>query len=69
MKQNEMMLNTAGIEDLIDVLGDDHIGTSLETPLRPDAFKMSNKNKIDKIAYHFEEIMNTLGPDLTDDSL
>jgi GTP cyclohydrolase IA len=70
MKQKEIMLNTTEIEkDLIDLMGDDHVGTSLETPLRADAFKMSNKNKIDKIAYHFEEIMNTLGLDLSDDSL
>jgi GTP cyclohydrolase IA len=70
MKQNEIMLNTEEIENnLINTMGDDHIGTSLETPLRSDAFKMSNKSKIDKIAFHFEEIMNALGLDLTDDSL
>jgi len=69
MKQNAITSNTAEIESLTDAIGDDHIGTSLETPMRPDAFKMDNKSKIDKIAYHFEEIMHTLGLDLTDDSL
>ena len=64
------MLNTAEIEkNLSDPIGDDHIGTSMETPLRADAFELSNKQKIEKIAYHFEEIMHALGLDLTDDSL
>jgi len=52
-----------------DLIGEDHIGTSMETPLRPDAFKLSDKEKMDKIAYHFQEIMEALGLDLTDDSL
>jgi GTP cyclohydrolase I len=55
--------------DILDDMGDEHIGTSLETPIRPDAFDLSNKSKIDKIAYHFQEIMHTLGLDLNDDSL
>lgn len=53
----------------IDLLGDDHISTSIETPLRKDAFDLSNHAKIEKIAYHFGEIMHTLGLDLSDDSL
>lgn len=65
MKQKEAM---TGIID-IDQFGDDHIATSIETPLRSDAFEISDKAKIEKIAYHFGEIMNTLGLDLTDDSL
>jgi GTP cyclohydrolase IA len=70
MKQNVIMSNTAENKlRLIEEIGDDHIGTSLETPLRKDAFKMTNKAKIDRIAYHFEEIMHTLGLDLKDDSL
>lgn len=59
-------------EDLLknlDLIGDNHIMTSLETPMREDAFEMSNDEKIEKIAYHFEKIMETLGLDLTDDSL
>ncbi|MBC7861717.1 MAG: GTP cyclohydrolase I FolE [Bacteroidia bacterium] len=72
MKQNaiiEDLAETEIKEQLTDMIGDDHVGTSLETPLRADAFKMSDKNKISKIAWHFEEIMHTLGLDLTDDSL
>lgn len=50
-------------------LGEAHIGTSELTPLRDDAFEMSDAEKIDKIQDHFKEIMHTLGLDLEDDSL
>ncbi|MBL7809887.1 MAG: GTP cyclohydrolase I FolE [Saprospiraceae bacterium] len=50
-------------------LGDEHIMTSLETPLRPDAFALSDEEKMQQIEMHFREIMLTLGLDLTDDSL
>lgn len=52
-----------------DEIGDDHMYTGIDTPLRKDAFDLSDKEKMDKIAYHFGEIMHTLGLDLTDDSL
>lgn len=52
-----------------DEIGDNHIGTGIDTPMRPDAFVLSNKEKKLKIEYHFREIMDTLGLDLTDDSL
>lgn len=55
--------------DEADLLGDDHVGTSAETPLRPDAFELSDQEKIEKISFHFREIMETLGLDLEDDSL
>src|ERR1041385_8730273 len=71
MKQKEIMLNTTenNIEVLEDLIGENHIGTSAETPLRPDAFDLSNKEKIENIAFHFKKIMETLGLDLNDDSL
>lgn len=50
-------------------LGDQHILTSLETPMRKDAFDLSDEEKIERIQDHFREIMETLGLDLTDDSL
>lgn len=53
----------------IEEIGDDHHFTSLENPMRADAFKISDSEKIEIIAKHFEGIMNTLGLDLTDDSL
>ncbi|MCS7086494.1 MAG: GTP cyclohydrolase I FolE [Bacteroidia bacterium] len=39
------------------------------TPLRPDAFALSDEEKIEIIAEHFRAIMETLGLDLNDDSL
>lgn len=57
------------IEDWTDQLEDEHIATSIETPLRDDAFDTADDEKIEIIARHFREIMNTLGLDLKDDSL
>jgi GTP cyclohydrolase I len=53
----------------IETLGDDHVGTSSETPLREDAFEKSDIEKIDRIKKDVEHIMHTLGLDLGDDSL
>ncbi|MCC2546931.1 GTP cyclohydrolase I FolE [Hymenobacter sp. BT175] len=50
-------------------LADAHLPAELRTPLRPDAFALSDEQKIDTIATHFREIMTVLGLDLTDDSL
>jgi len=52
-----------------DVIGDNHIATSIDTPLRDDAFVKSDEEKIAFIELKFREIMETLGLDLTDDSL
>lgn len=49
--------------------GDDHILTGIDTPLRKDAFDMDDETKIKGIEYHFREIMELLGLDLSDDSL
>lgn len=49
--------------------GDNHIASSELTPLREDAFDMSDDKKIEVIQEKFAEIMETLGLDLTDDSL
>ena len=54
---------------LIDDLGDNHVGTSLDTPMRKDAFNMDDDLKMDLIETHFREIMHILGLDLDDDSL
>ncbi|MDH7447902.1 GTP cyclohydrolase I FolE [Aquimarina sp. 2201CG14-23] len=56
-------------KDTIELIGDSHISNSVETPLRKDAFKKSDKDKIKSIEHHFSEIMKDLGLDLTDDSL
>ncbi len=67
MKQKEIMLNIQRKEE--DELADAHVGTSYDTPMREDAFDLTDAEKIEKIEKHFTEIMNILGLDLTDDSL
>ncbi len=52
-----------------DLIGDNHVATSLETPMREDAFLLSDEQKILLIEDKFREIMNVLGLDLRDDSL
>ncbi len=67
------MLNATGnslsLVEMEELLGEQHIGTSYDTPLREDAFELPDEDKIKIIARHFREIMHTLGLDLTDDSL
>lgn len=53
----------------IEALGDDHVGSATDTPLRSDAFELSDIEKIALIKKDVEQIMNTLGLDLSDDSL
>jgi GTP cyclohydrolase I len=53
----------------IEEMGDQHVMTSIETPMRPDAFDLSDDEKIEKIESHFAAIMDILGLDRTDDSL
>jgi len=50
-------------------MGDSHVGSSKETPLRDDAFVIDDQIKIELIAKHFKEIMHVLGLDLSDESL
>jgi GTP cyclohydrolase I len=50
-------------------IGDDHLYTGLKTPMKVDAFKLSDIEKKEKIALLFSEIMDVMGLDLTDDSL
>lgn len=51
------------------VIGDDHVGTNIETPMSQDAFDLTDNEKMDRISFHFRKIMETLGLDLNDDSL
>lgn len=69
MKQNGFHSASSHIDILIDEMGDEHVSTSVETPLRSDAFDLSDEEKIDQIAQHFGQIMDILGLDRTDDSL
>ena len=60
------MINT---DTFSDELGDNHIGTSAENPIRKDAFDLSDDQKIELIKKDVANILNTLGMDLTDDSM
>ncbi|MDQ6482311.1 GTP cyclohydrolase I FolE [Dyadobacter sp. LHD-138] len=70
MKQNGTLLNTQSIENFdIEEIGDEHLFSSIETPMRPDAFALEDEVKIELIEKHFRHIMEIMGLDLTDDSL
>lgn len=56
-------------QDLSDEIGNNHIATSSNNPLREDAFDLNDDQKIELIKKDVESILNTLGMDLTDDSL
>ena len=53
----------------VDDFGDDHMGSSAKTPLRKDAFEISDQEKINRIQENVHDILHTLGMDLEDDSL
>lgn len=57
------------IETDIDEIGENHLFTSIETPLHSDAFKIDDDLKIELIEKNFREIMHVLGLDLNDESL
>lgn len=63
------MLKVKVDRDEADQIGDEHVMTSVETPLRADAFAMDDDLKIELIEEKFAEIMQILGLDLEDDSL
>jgi GTP cyclohydrolase IA len=76
MKQNETLSNIhlkdgkiILTEEEIDAAGDNHISTSVDTPMRAGAFDQSEDEKIAAIEERFAEIMDILGLDLADDSL
>ena len=76
MKQKETLSTTPLKEQYIDLsnllieeMGDEHKASSVETPLRADAFDTTDEEKIAAIATHFKAIMEILGMDLRDDSL
>ena len=62
---NDTELNNFSFEEV----GDDHLFTGLKTPMKPNAFNISDQEKKEKIADLFKEIMDVMGLDLSDDSL
>jgi GTP cyclohydrolase I len=69
MRQKGISLNIRPLKPEDDDFEDEHPYSSIETPLRADAFELDDEVKIERIEKHFTEIMNILGLDLTDDSL
>ncbi|MCB9426536.1 MAG: GTP cyclohydrolase I FolE [Flavobacteriales bacterium] len=57
------------IDELHDEIGENHIATSANTPIRPDAFELTDDEKIESIKKDVTNILQTLGMDLNDDSL
>ena len=76
MKQKETLLTTP-LKDqkielshlIIEEMGDEHKASSVDTPLRSDAFDKTDDEKIAAIEPHFKAMMEVLGMDLNDDSL
>ncbi|WP_370476539.1 GTP cyclohydrolase I FolE [Tamlana flava] len=64
-KTNSHHFNGLSVEEI----GDDHLYTGMETPMKKDAFKLSDEEKKERISILFEEIMDVMGLDLNDDSL
>jgi len=61
--------NNRNTAETTDVLGENHISTSAETPMRPDAFDLSDEEKMKSIEKDMYRVLHTLGMDLNDDSL
>jgi GTP cyclohydrolase I len=57
------------LDDSIDLHEDDHLSSSAVTPLRPDAFELTDQEKIELIRQDVAHILETLGMDLKDDSI
>jgi GTP cyclohydrolase I len=57
------------LEEHFEDMGNDHVSSAEDTPLRDDAFVLDDAEKIERIKANVREIMLTLGLDLDDDSL
>jgi GTP cyclohydrolase I len=69
LKSHILMKIDNALEKHFEELGDDHVSAAEDTPLRKDAFVLSDEEKIARIRGSVNEIMLTLGLDLEDDSL
>ncbi len=65
------MFDTTSKKDMNnqDEIGENHISTSAETPMRKDAFELTDQEKMQRIERNVTDTLHTLGLDLTDDSL
>ncbi|MBT8301597.1 MAG: GTP cyclohydrolase I FolE [Maribacter sp.] len=75
MNNQETLLNTLiDTENVLngyshEEIGDDHLYTGIDTPMKANAFDMSDEEKKENIAQLFAQIMDVMGLDLNDDSL
>ena len=65
---NRMKIDST-LKEHFEEIGNDHVSSAEDTPLREDAFVLSDADKIERIKENVREIMLTLGLDLDDDSL
>ena len=56
-------------DSIKDFDADDHFSATVETPIREDAFDLSDEEKMARIEKDVANILDTLGMDMTDDSL
>lgn len=57
------------LDEHFEAVGEDHVSSAEDTPMRQDAFVLTNEEKIERIEESVRNIMLTLGLDLDDDSL
>lgn len=69
LKNFRLMKIESTIEGFDEEMDNDHLSAAEDTPLREDAFDLSDDQKIEKIQTSVRDILTTLGMDLTDDSL
>lgn len=75
MKNQDIVLNAIFETDQLlselshEDIGDDHLYTGIDTPMKEDAFRLSDEEKKQAIAELFAQIMDVMGLDLNDDSL
>lgn len=55
--------------ELQDEIGNNHVATSAENPVRKDAFELTDQEKIESIKIDVAKILHTIGMDLTDESM
>jgi GTP cyclohydrolase IA len=70
-KEQSAKINGYGkdLKEYLWIIGENHTSANKENPVLKDAFIKDDSVKILEIAKHFEEIMNIIGLDLSDDSL
>lgn len=69
MKLKNTVLNENYTVNQNEEIGEAHASNSIDTPMKKGAFEMPDETKMEIIEKHFQAIMDTLGLDLTDDSL